>query len=215
MDKVLLNRDDVERLFKWRDEHTSLVRSMPTPMKSIELVILTPLRLKLKCIREGAKLTMHVFSEKMKHGKLEFLCAAGMVVCKKNTVANSVKTMSRDHLNSILSIYASLMAYMVYEKPVMEPRERKSVAQRPHSSRQSHQKSKGVTYIVHWTKSRPQTKSGGHHASPTGIFSVRGHYRHYKSGKVVWINEFRKGEGKKKSKIYKLGGGKDGQGHRT
>ena len=31
------------------------------------------------------------------------------------------------------------------------------------------------------------------HKSPEGIFSVRGHFRKYKSGKIVWINEYLKG----------------------
>ena len=47
------------------------------------------------------------------------------------------------------------------------------------------------------------------HASPGGIFSVRGHFRHYKNGKVIWISEYRKGEGKKKKKTYKMGGKSD------
>ena len=33
----------------------------------------------------------------------------------------------------------------------------------------------------------------GHHRSPEGIFSVRGHFRTYQSGKVIWIDEFLKG----------------------
>ncbi len=31
------------------------------------------------------------------------------------------------------------------------------------------------------------------HRSPEGVFSVRGHFRKYKSGKVIWIDEFLKG----------------------
>lgn len=31
------------------------------------------------------------------------------------------------------------------------------------------------------------------HKSPEGVFSVRGHFRKYKSGKVIWIDEFLKG----------------------
>ncbi|MGN1118283.1 MAG: hypothetical protein ACI4RU_06695 [Acutalibacteraceae bacterium] len=33
----------------------------------------------------------------------------------------------------------------------------------------------------------------GLHRSPEGIFSVRGHFRKYKSGKVIWIDEYLKG----------------------
>lgn len=37
--------------------------------------------------------------------------------------------------------------------------------------------------------------------SPEGIFEVRGHLRHYKSGKLVWIEPFLKGVDKDKPKI--------------
>lgn len=36
------------------------------------------------------------------------------------------------------------------------------------------------------------------HKSPEGVFLVRGHIRHYKDGKDVWINEYFKGVDKEK-----------------
>lgn len=38
----------------------------------------------------------------------------------------------------------------------------------------------------------------------TVSFDVMGHYRHYKNGSVVWINQYRKGTGKKESSIYTI-----------
>lgn len=35
-----------------------------------------------------------------------------------------------------------------------------------------------------------------YHRSPEGIFPVRGHFRQYKSGKVVWIDSYMKGADK-------------------
>ena len=32
------------------------------------------------------------------------------------------------------------------------------------------------------------------HKSPNGVFSVRGHFRKYKSGKIIWIDEYLKGK---------------------
>lgn len=32
------------------------------------------------------------------------------------------------------------------------------------------------------------------HRSPEGIFSVRGHFRRYQSGKIIWIDEYLKGK---------------------
>lgn len=36
----------------------------------------------------------------------------------------------------------------------------------------------------------------GRHRSPDGVFEVRGHFRVYKSGKVVWIDSYLKGVNK-------------------
>lgn len=35
--------------------------------------------------------------------------------------------------------------------------------------------------------------SVGHRRSPEGVFQVRGHFRRYKTGKVIWIDGFMKG----------------------
>lgn len=37
------------------------------------------------------------------------------------------------------------------------------------------------------------TRSGRHHTYSCEAWGVRGHFRHYKSGKVVWISEYEKG----------------------
>lgn len=63
-----------------------------------------------------------------------------------------------------------------------------------------------TTYIIRKVNGTLLAAPSGSHASPRGIFTVRGHYRHYKSGKVVWVAEYKKGTGKKKSKTYKVGG---------
>lgn len=49
-------------------------------------------------------------------------------------------------------------------------------------------------YIEHLKKRRCITVS----------FDVMGHYRHYKNGSVIWINQYRKGTGKKESNIYTI-----------
>ena len=45
------------------------------------------------------------------------------------------------------------------------------------------------------TSHAPAEHTGTGH-SPSHEFDVRGHYRHYKSGKVIWINEFTKCKGR-------------------
>ena len=38
------------------------------------------------------------------------------------------------------------------------------------------------------------------HRSPEGVFGVRGHFRKYKNGKIIWIDEYLKGTKNEKDK---------------
>ena len=51
-------------------------------------------------------------------------------------------------------------------------------------------------YFIKEFQNKLYTITSHTHRSPEGVFSVRGHFRKYKSGKVIWIDEFLKGEGK-------------------
>lgn len=99
------------------------------------------------------------------------------------------------------------MAYGRREKPDQEvPREIRQKS--PHQKRQMKKQGKRTTYILRSINGTLSAVPRGSHASPSGIFTVRGHYRHYKSGKVVWVAEYKKGTGKQKGKTYKIGGDK-------
>ena len=66
-----------------------------------------------------------------------------------------------------------------------------------------------TTYIIHSAGKQLTVVPRGRHASPACSFTVRGHFRHYKSGKTVWIAEYRKGTGRSRGKTYKIGGDLD------
>lgn len=48
-------------------------------------------------------------------------------------------------------------------------------------------------YFVREYDNKIYAVSSHAHRSPEGVFSVRGHFRKYKSGKVIWIDEYLKG----------------------
>jgi hypothetical protein len=132
-------------------------------------------------------------------------------------------------VRSVLTVYASLMALMTYgeiknenpvvnfsepasQSPVLENKNEKAVVNLQKQKKKKKGKSvstkQSITYIL---RSSPNgslrvTTQGSHsHASPKGVFSVRGHFRHYKNGNVVWVAEYKKGtKGEKKGKNYKL-----------
>lgn len=204
MDRVLLTKDDVEALFAWRDEHKELVRRLPAPLRAVEIMF-THNAIRIKGIREERRLKLYVYNDSQKIGKAEFEIAADNMLHHRKGQIN----ITRDSFESILSCYCGLMAYMVYEKSELVESEPPAEPKKKHE-RRGKGTQKQVTYIMRPRKT-PAAPKGGHHASPRGIFTVRGHYRHYKSGKTVWIDEYKKGAGDKKSKTYKIGVKTDGQ----
>lgn len=52
---------------------------------------------------------------------------------------------------------------------------------------------KDRTFVFKLYKDRCYAVAAGSHRSPEGVFPVRGHFRRYKDGKVVWIESYFKG----------------------
>ena len=198
MDKVLLTQDDVKVLFDWAKENKPLIHTMPMPLKAVEIAF-AYFDLRIKGIREGRWLTLYAHKGYQRICKVVFeIRYDGMLIKRKGDTV-----LARDSFNDILTCYCALMAYMVYEKPELVKAEPRQVQQETSTKKRDKVYSKNrVTYILKRRVIRPSL--GGHHASPKGIFTVRGHYRRYKTGKVVWIREYKKGEGKKKGKTYKM-----------
>lgn len=210
MDKVELTREDITALLDWRDAHKDLVRSLPAPLKAIEICFKHN-DLRIKGIREGTSLKLNLSSGFNSLGGMTF------AISPKNELIHKSGKMkvSQDSFQSVLTVYCSLMALMTYgrlepaEKP-SEPRERKP-SKKAAKKRPPKRPDKRITYILRRDNGALVAAPKGSHASPRGEFTVRGHYRHYASGKVAWIAEYRKGTGKKKkSKTYKMGGKKNG-----
>ena len=200
MDKVLLGAQDIESLFKWRDAHKDEVRTNPSPVRDIE-IICKESQVKVKCIREPQKLKMWVNISGKSVGHAEFTLAfTGMWHSEKNKLK-----LQQEDIQSCLSLYCSIAALMVYgaTEEVALP-ERRKVNGKTGSNEKRKKQTGGCTYILHRRGAALYVGRRGAHARPKGEFSVRGHYRHYKSGKVVWINEYRKGEGKRNGKKFRF-----------
>lgn len=194
MDKIKLTAEDIDKLFAWRDEHKDLVRLYPTVLEAIEIKIYSGLS--FKAIAEGSKITFHVFYNGRKVGKLEWKKAPFAMRLMKNS-----SKLPYEATQGTLTTYCSLMAYMAYAKENVERVPRKSATHRA-GTKQLPSPSTHFTYILHHKSESKAT--GGHHRSPQGVFSVRGHFRQYKSGKRVWIEPYKKGTGNKKDKEYKM-----------
>lgn len=201
MDKVELSVKDIEALLKWRDQHQQEVRSHPAPLKAVE-IFMPHNGYRIKGIREDDQLRLYLSQFGTQLGNCRFtLRPDGMWASSKNRMQ-----VRRDDLQAVLTVYCSVMALMAYGHRDVEPQDVGSghKSSRPRSP--TRRKSKRITYILRSVNGTLSAVPRGSHASPSGIFTVRGHYRHYKSGKVVWVSEYKKGTGKRKGKTYKVQG---------
>ena len=184
-------------LLKWRDENINLVRRSDTPFKGIILEF-PDSKIHIKAINDAGRITFYVAINGQKIGKLSGRrLPGGYYDINKNTTK-----LKNDDIQSILTVYSSLMALIIHQGP----RPAAAPKHQPHQAGKTKKQNstKGITYLFRSRKGTPILTAPGHHNSPSGSFNVRGHYRHYKSGRVVWIPPYKKGSGKEQNKTYKL-----------
>jgi hypothetical protein len=201
MDKIILSIGDVQALLSWRDQNKDLIRRNAAPFKAIMLQF-TEAKIDIKAYNNAGKIAFYVLINGHKAGKISARqLPGGMLQVTKNTT----KLQSGD-IQSIITVYASLCAFIVYHVPEAAPAaERRQ--DRQHKKRGKGKKQRrreAITYILKSGDRGPYITRRGQHRSPAGTFTVRGHYRHYKDGRAVWIAPYTKGKGDKKNKIYKM-----------
>jgi hypothetical protein len=201
MDKIILHTQDVETLLKWRDNNKDLIRRNPAPFKAIMLEF-PDTSVIIQAYNDAGKISFYLQVNGERAGKITGRqLAGGLLQVKKNTTK-----LKSDDVQSIITVYASLMAFIVYNEPgAAAAAAKKTRQERPKKRKSGAQRSKnGITYLFKHSSSGPRLQRRGQHASPAAAFTVRGHYRRYKDGKTVWIAPYTKGSGSSKGKTYKL-----------
>ena len=202
MDRIILSSKDVETLLKWRDNNTDLVRRNAAPFKGIMLEF-PDTNIIIKAYNDAGKIAFYLQLDGEKAGKITGRQLPGGLFQEKK---NTTKLLKED-VQSIITVYASLMAFIVYNKPAAAAAAARDLRQdkpKKPGKRKQHPLKNGITYIFKHSSSGPRLQQRGQHASPARAFTVRGHYRHYKNGKTVWIKPYSKGTGGHKDKTYKL-----------
>ena len=200
MDTIILHSQDVETLLTWRDHNADLVRRNPAPFKGIILEF-PDTNIIIKAYNDAGKITFYLQVNGQKAGKITGRqLPGGFLKVKKNTTK-----LTGDDIQSIITVYASLMALIVYHKPEPAAAAAEQRQERPKKANNGQERRKnGVTYLLKHSSSGPRIHPRGHHSSPAGVFTVRGHYRHYKNGRSVWIKPYKKGTGGPQTTTYKL-----------
>ena len=200
MDKIILQTSDIETLLKWRDQNKDLVRKNAAPFKGIMLEF-PETRINIKTYNNAGNLAFYIYIDGIRAGKITGQqLPGGLFQEKKNTTK-----LKKDDVQSIITVYASLMALIVYHKPEAATATKEARQERPKKAKNGQERRKNsVTYLLKHSSSGPRIQQRGQHSSPAGTFTVRGHYRHYKNGRAVWIEPYTKGTGKQNNKTYKL-----------
>ena len=199
MDKIILSSTDVETLLQWRDKNISLVRQSPAPFKAI-LLVFPETKIQVKAINDAGRIAFYVSVNSIRLGKISGRQLPGAFFqIDKNTT-----NLKPDDVQSIITVYASLKALIVFHEPITTKGKKHTFPAGAKQNAKHKAKSKGKTYILKRRGSDPIVTTPGTRAKPPGAFGVRGHYRHYKNGRIVWISPYKKGNGKEKDKTYKL-----------
>lgn len=225
MDKLLTTSKEALEVFEWKDNHKELIYKNPNPLPAIEIII-TDLKIHLKCIRQfdnGKELlTIRINFDGDKLGYLcfEYVEDSKYLSLLKSTFKGiqDIDEPLKKQVNDVLTLYCSYMAYITYasffdkksysddECEIIEEIAKSNILkERPINKK--NKKKKGYTYIL---KKQHQgnkilSRQNGHN-SPSYSFIVRGHFRHYENGKIVWIASYKKGDKEKRSKNYVLKG---------
>lgn len=200
MDKIIVTSADITKLLEWRDNNTELVRMHPAPFKGIILQF-PDTNIEIKTITDAQRVTFYTKTNGTPRGKI---IAERMPGGFYRTTKNETP-FEREDIQSIITVYASLMALITYHTPT--ERDAAPPQNKTHTPQKKQQKKKSrpaVTYLLKQSSSGLHVSPRGSHASPAHAFNVRGHYRRYKSGRVVWIAPYTKGTKQAQPKTYKL-----------
>lgn len=220
MDKIYISQEGEEKLFKWRDEHKEIVRNYVPAIKKTKYILENEkLKIIITVIDNNSNLVEFTITQAGE--RLERFCwnRHTWKIERQKPSRISDKSVSDEVKNSAISIHCSVQALLSnpeYEYAMKPSKEilrdnvcniiDEAVRKECYKVR-NHNRKISISDIM--TKYYPdENKIDGKQTirrKCSHEFNVRGHYRHYKSGKVVWIDEYRKNVGnEKKSKAYRL-----------
>ena len=206
MDKIVLTIKDTEFLLDWRDKNKDLVRRYPPVLPECKIDC-TESGYVIKGFRRESTIRLYVSCQGVSLGMMEYKIRPDGLL---DLVKDRTDLESEDK-QSVLTVYASTMAFMAYCNETMPSSmpapegEEVTAPRRVAGSRKKSRKASSTVYLIKNSGGKRHFSASGYRNSPSGQFTVRGHFRRYKSGKVIWVDAFIKGTGKGKDKIYKIG----------
>jgi hypothetical protein len=222
LDKIYLNRNDVEKIFEWDRVNHHKYDSVSFPLtegliyleEHSEFFKVTLTSITYFKIDESG-IIFRLFDESDRKEMLSFkldltIEKTGDVPLTnfKNYLRNAREEDYKGQALMSTQLLLCLFQYMTHvTEHVVEKKETKTIAKKVKSKKSSgnnknrYVKINTVSYSFDYDKDRIKNK----YERQALAWTVRGHWRHYrKTGKTVWIKPHVKGEGEVTAKNYKI-----------
>lgn len=209
MVKIPLKVQQINDLLQWRDEHKELVRAAVIPFPECEIISENGIKFRVKQDAQEKSIYHFMVSNTIAHeimGRFSYWPSL-------QYITENDKRLNKENIQSVITVWGTVMAYIVNFQPEViekEPEEtaHETTTKNKTSIKAANKRSDRVIYLnpITYTtneKNRSQRK----YTAPSCAFSVRGHYRHLKSGKIVYVHPYEKNTGKSKdtrNKIVKI-----------
>lgn len=206
MVKIPLSTGQINSLLKWRDSHKELVRAVVIPFPECSILCENGIKIRVKqddTIKSVYHFTATNTQTRQVDGRFSYSIQNKIVI-------NDFPVLSHEDKESAITIWATVSAYVVNFQP--EEIERERSATQPQGKNHRSTESKPADRVIHLKpivySSSSESPAKRKYTLCENAFSVRGHYRHYKSGKVVYVRPYEKNTGKekdKRNKVLKIG----------
>lgn len=197
MARIEISREDCKRLLRWRDSHKEQVRSYVPAFDSSVIVVSDDEERLHTIIRaeENNQLFTVLFRISIR-GDLLLKFLWHRISQKVDVFLSKLPEREKEeNIQSAVSVYASIMAYMNEKRPVEYVSFNKEILSKKECAKKARSKSsesivvKNSSPIRKNINNQPSKRS---YTKPTKAVNVRGFVRHYKNGKAVYIKPFTK-----------------------
>ena len=195
MARIEISREDCKRLLRWRDSHKEQVRSYVPAFDSSVIVVSDDEESLHTIIRaeENNQLFTVLFRISV-GGDLLLKFLWHRISQKVDVFLSKLPDREKEeNIQSAVSVYASIMAYMNEKRPIEYVSLNKKISLKKECAKKSGSQNcesivvKSLYPIRKNIDNQPSKRS---YTKPTKAVNVRGFVRHYKNGKVVYIKPF-------------------------
>lgn len=206
MVKIPLTSEQIVSLFEWRDKNRDLVRRAVIPFPNCEITNGMGIKIRVKQKDLNSSVYLFTVSDTVSNtvmGRFSYLTYTGLV-------HHWFPVLEKEGVQDCISIWGTVMAYILNFEPKFIPPDEEQIKEKSGTNHKATQRKRkqpknSVLYLnpikyITGAKNQAQRK----YTAPSVSFSVRGHYRNTRYGKVVYVHPYEKYTGKEKDKRNKI-----------